>query len=95
MSLPEIPHTMVSAESTGVHSVVAPPAFTTRAAGNLNFKTSPFTIGMLVVRVKVYSLISPLVVLVRVKVNDSMSPAIEVAMFFLYPMSISLTPSVS
>jgi len=36
-----------------------------------------------------------LVVLVRVKVNDSMSPAIEVAMFFLYPMSISLTPSVS
>ena len=48
-----------------------------------------------VVRVNVYSLIAPFVVFVRERVNDSISPAVDVATFFLKPTSIKLVPSVS
>lgn len=94
MSLPEMPHTILSFSFIGVQ-IVEPPALTTMLSGKLNLSTSPLTMGIVVVKVNLYLLMAPLVVFVLSTVKESIFPAIEVATFFLKPMSIKLTPSVS
>lgn len=69
MSLPEIPQTYLSFGFNGVHVVVLPFAFTTISDGNENLSMSPVIIGIIVLIVKLYGLLTPFTVLSRVRLN--------------------------